>query len=63
MSNAPCKGCELRCPACHDRCLKYKDWLAIERKKKADIQKSAMNEVDTMHQQNIYKAKRRLHHG
>ena len=32
--NSPCYGCEVRSPACHDRCDRYKEWKELRRPKK-----------------------------
>ena len=57
--SAPCKDCKFRCPACHDRCLTYKDWIATVHEKKEEIKKHSLSESDYFHINNIYKAKRR----
>lgn len=61
--SAPCKDCKKRHPACHDKCKTYQEWITSERQKKSDIQKRTMSEADSMHINNIYKARRRNHHG
>jgi hypothetical protein len=37
MKLPPCKDCEERYPACHDKCEKYKDWKGDVLKKKKAI--------------------------
>lgn len=57
--NAPCYKCEDRCPACHDRCERYKEWKSVEDRKKESVRDACLTETDIMHISNIYKTKRR----
>lgn len=56
--NAPCYKCEDRCPACHDRCEKYKEWKAIEDKKKEYVD-SRYTESDEFIIGNVMRQQRR----
>ena len=67
--NAPCYKCEDRCPACHDRCEKYKEWKSdrcekykewksIEEKKKEHTE-STYTESDEFIIANVMKQQRR----
>lgn len=58
MSNAPCKDCKDRKPACHDTCETYKSWLSVEHEKK-EHNNSHTNIYDNFHIDNIVKARRR----
>ena len=57
--SAPCRNCKDRHPACHDKCKTYIEWVTLEHKKKEDVMKHTLSEVDTIHINNIYRERRR----
>lgn len=54
--------CDHRHRACHDHCLKYKEWKEVEQSKKESIREHGMSVADEVHIENIYKSKRRANH-
>ena len=41
MKEAPCRGCDHRSPACHDKCGIYKDWCRLRDRAKRNAKSEA----------------------